>query len=99
MIGEQNKYGVQFFFRTVVHGKHGPAWKSAQNHKNLNISCNTNAITMKLYANIALRKIIVLQEISRPEILHTLIYGPERKLRFWPVKSSEIIFCDPNSVP
>ena len=54
---------------------------------------------MKLYANIALRKIIVLQEISRPEILHTLIYGPERKLRFWPVKSSEIIFCDPNSVP
>ena len=32
---------------------------------------------MKLYTNIALRKIIVLQEISRPEILHTLIYEPE----------------------
>ena len=73
-----------------------PEWESAQSHKNLNISWTKNAITMKLYTIIVL-KTNILQEISRPEILDTLIYGPEWKLRFWFVKSSKIIFCDPNS--
>ena len=95
LIGEQNKHdhffsGSGTFYR--------PEWKSAQNHKNLNISETTNSITMKLYTIIVLRKTNFLQEISRPEILHTLIYGPEWKSRFWSVKFSEIIFCDPNSV-
>ena len=54
-----------------------PEWKSAQNHKNLNIYWTTYGITMKLYTIIVLKKTNSLQEISRPEILDMLIYGSE----------------------
>ena len=84
LIEEQNKHGIRLFSDSGIFYR--PEWKSAQNHKNLNISWTTNAI-------IVLRKTNILQEISRPKMLHTLIYGPEWKLLFWSVKLSEIIFC------
>ena len=62
-----------------------PEWKSA---------LTTNVITMKPYKIIILRRINILQKISRPEILRTLIEGPEWRLGFCSVKLSEIIFCN-----
>ena len=66
---------VSNFFWTMSGVFYRPEWKSSQNHKN--ISWTTNAITMKLYTVIVLSKTNILQEISRTEILHMLIYGPE----------------------
>ena len=82
--GEQNKHSAQFFLDSGTFYR--PECKSTQNHKNLNISRATNAITMKLSTIIALRKTNILQEIPRPEILNRLIYGPKWKLSFRSVK-------------
>ena len=96
LIKEQNKHGAQFFSDSGTFCR--PEWKSAQNDKNLNISWTTNAVTMKLYTIIVLRKTNIFQETPRPEMLHTLICGPEWELLFCSVKSSEIIWCEPTSV-
>ena len=90
LIREQNKTWCSIFFsRAVLFCR--PECKSVQNHRNLKITWATNAITVKLYTIIVLRKINILQEIPRPEILPTLIYGRKWKWDFWSVKLSEII--------
>ena len=99
-----NKTNMHFFSGSGTFYR--PEWKSAQNHKNLNISWTTNAITIKRSYSITsysitvivLRRTNILQEISRREILYTLIFGTKWKVGFWSVKSSKIIFWDPNHV-
>ena len=96
LIVEQNKGGVQFFFGQWYISQ--TRIEKCPKSKKSNVFQTTNTITIRLYTIIVPKKYTFCQEFSRPEMLYTLVYGSEWESRFWAVKSSEIIFCDPNSV-